>query len=81
MSKDLDTVEADMIEAATRLYKESDAVVIVVSRFPRHDDAIGKVQFVRFGKGPAYALALRALFSDIDMSEVDELMPGDDDDD
>ena len=78
---DLDTTESEMIAAANLLYSKADAVVIVVSRFPNHDDAVGKVQFVRLGQGPAYALAIRTLISDIDLSEVEEIMPGEPDTD
>lgn len=83
MSEDIDKVEKLLLDVSGELFKHAECVFVVIARYPTHDDSIGRVQFVRRGNGPAYALAIRTLLSEIDLTEsqVDELSPEDDEDD
>jgi hypothetical protein len=75
----LDDVNEDMVAAIDSLKNRCDAVVLVAVRYPKHDDGLGRVEFIRKGRGSAYSLALRTLFSDIELQEIDEITLDDDD--
>lgn len=73
-----DVIKA-MHEFAEKMFEANDAVFVVVSCTPGGDSEMGEVLFTRRGVGPAYQLALRALESEIDLSEPDvsEIYPED----
>lgn len=79
MTDEFDDIEKTMLEAAQSIAPKVDSMILIVSRYPTHDDGIGRVQFIRQGRGPAYQLALRTLLSEVDMVgiDIDEITPGD----
>ena len=79
MSEHLDDVEKAILQAKKNIAPHVDAMLLVVSRYPQHDDGVGRVQFVHFGKGPAYQLALKTLITEIEFVDVDELGEADED--
>jgi len=81
MRHDLDRTEKMVNECADKLFKQADAVFLVVGRSPRTDRGIGMVQFTKRGEGAAFQLALRTLVNEIDLEvPVQEIYPGDDED-
>lgn len=81
MSQELDDVEKALMNAKKNIAPKVDAMFIVVSRYPTHDDGVGRVQFLQYGKGPAYQLALKTLLTEIEFVEVDEIGSESDDED
>jgi|DEB0MinimDraft_3_1074331.scaffolds.fasta_scaffold226879_2 hypothetical protein len=71
-----DDVEKLLLEAKKNIAPKVDAMLLVVSRYPVHDDNIGRVQFMSFGKGPAYQLALKTLITEIEFVDVEEIDDG-----
>ncbi|MCA9277273.1 MAG: hypothetical protein KDA29_14720 [Phycisphaerales bacterium] len=69
----MDQIEKLLLQAKKNIAPKVDAMFLVVSRYPEHDDGIGRVQFIRFGRGPAFQLALKTLVTEIEFVEVDEI--------
>lgn len=72
-----DDVEKLILDAKKNIAPKVDAMFLVVSRYPVHDDSVGRVQFMSFGKGPAYQLALKTLITEIEFVDVEEIDDGD----
>lgn len=80
MSDKFDAIEKALLAAKKNIAPKVDAMFLVVSRYPNHDDGVGRVQFIHHGKGPAYQLCIKTLLTEVEFVEVDELTTGDDDD-
>lgn len=80
---DFDGVDKLMLSACSDMAPKVDAFLLIVSKYPAGDDKIGRVAFIRQGRGPAYQLALRTLLSEVQLEEIDidEIVPDDYDDD